>query len=195
MVCSSCLEHMQLFSENAHILREDQEAIDIITRAITKGDTQARLSKNSILDLLWPKVTLLFRPALLYAIIALLLIPTLKWMLQENSTLEARIQTIHLVGLRSQSNAAFSRALNLDGIIVLVCNETRPDSRYEITVSDNEGNLILWVPDFDRFDILGTGYLLFPKEKMLTGSYTLEVSQTLDTEHTTLKTFKFSIVQ
>lgn len=196
MVCEACLEKVRRFQDLAPVLRDDAEAVDIVTQTLAETASGGEQSQNSIWARLWPKASLPFKPAFLYAVIIMLLIPAVSTLIPTRGEKDSRLQTIHLVDLRSgNGQMAFSAAEGLDGVIVIVFSKALPNQKYDIAISDTHGKTVVHIEHFDGFNVLGTGYLLFPKENMIAGEYTLTISQYREGERSILKTYDFTVVQ
>ncbi|MCK5126266.1 MAG: hypothetical protein KAR42_08410 [candidate division Zixibacteria bacterium] len=195
MTCTFCLEQIRSFQDEASVLLNDSDAQEIIAQAVEKESRPNRGKTKSIWSFLWPNAPVIFRPALLYPIIILLLIPAVLWFIPDAFDTESRVQTIHLSGMRSQAEETFSCELGFDGIIVFVCTEARSGEQYDITVYDKIDNVVINVTGFNCIDLLGTGYLLYPSDKMSAGDYKLQIAQMRDGKRIVLKEYKFSIIQ
>jgi len=124
---------------------------------------------------LWPDVPVVFKPAVIYVLVLILLYPTLTGVFTSPTGRFGQLQSISLSPLRSGGTEAFSASLGRDGVVSFFYRNADPKGRFTVVIKDADGSIIMEDKAFTAFDDLKIGWLIFPAGLMKPGRCTLEV--------------------
>jgi len=194
MRCEFCFGRVSEFEKYAAALRNNPGVRALAGEEEEAYDKQETLS-GRLKTYLWPRKPLIFKPAMIYVLILLLIYPAwlgLRVAFESNDRIRP-VQTIRLVSNRMPFQNTFDMSSGLDGIISFEFPPSRDDRRYLIIVTAGDGNELVRYDNFP--DISGTGMneLLIPRELMKPGDYRLVV---FDTEaDSTIMVQRFNIIE
>lgn len=181
--CEFCFNEVKAFNEGTDLLSNDRDIRSLITEYAPEAKQLRSLSER-FKEYVWPRVPVIFRPAFLYIIIALIIIPAAITIpsyfvpapLTEEASAPAAFQEIHLTPFRNPSRESFNINKETDGIINIVCPETVPNHSYQIVIINKDsGREVMRYVDYDGFDKYGKARLLFPRGKMTTANYAVRI--------------------
>jgi len=173
--CEHCFNHLKQFEKEAALLQSDPDISRVIEEAL--GENPMTISSwGRFLKYFWPNAPLPFRPAIVYILIAILIIPVYLWLTTVRDDDIRSVQTITLFPERSTAGETLHINAGEDGLITFLMRGASPDKKYQIVVTTNDGTEIFRDDDFSRFDEFGTGHLLLPIPRMKPGKYRLTIT-------------------
>lgn len=194
MKCNYCFKEVASFSAQADLLRENQTVIDETARTAERDYASSEKPGliNRLLSNLWPKSPIIFRPAISFLIIILLLIPAYQGIRIDD---EAGIKPVETISLYPDRSAGVKEVVVGEADIVLsfVFPDAIVDKEYIIELSDIRGNILLREDSFTGFDEYQTGYLFMPSGKFKPGIYQLTISDPETASNENTQVFRFKI--
>ncbi len=189
--CESCYEEVARFEKASGLLRTDPDVRREVRLAAEAKERQPSLV-TSLLKYLWPETPLVFRPAVAFFLLALMIYPAYQGMKGGESGLR-QIQTISLIPSRSTATAVFQSASNQDGLISFVCPGAEVGKEYRLVIEKQDGTEILSTDSFTGFDEYETGRIVVPLGRLSKGTYRLVISDPQDTDATREQVYVFEV--
>jgi len=177
MHCQYCFNEVREFQKWSQMLLSSNLIKESVALATT-ADHRAKTSSKSIKVYLWPDIPIVFRPALYMILLLLMIIPSylgLKQMFGDDQKIRP-VQKISLVSTRTVNNNVLSIGTKLDGLISFAVPDPMAIACYRITISDENGAIIMQDDNFNNISRSGMGEIIFPHVKMRTGTYHLTVT-------------------
>jgi len=174
--CEYCFDEVQSFAEESSFLVSD-EAVKNLIAGFDYAPQQIPLAKKRLWRLLWPSETPYFlKPALLYLIVLLMIVPAFRGLTLLPDERVQTIQAINLLPIRSADNPVLKPVAGDKGLINFVFDGAETGKSYIVNIKSIEGDLIYIDSDFRDFDSFQTGRLILPISKMKTGDYILTIT-------------------
>lgn len=173
--CDYCFEQVQAFASAATVLADDGDVKKLVDRQVNVQPKNLR-SGNWFRRHLWPDSPLLLRPGLLYAVIVLMLIPTLRSLRMAGEPRIAPVQTAVFSQSRSAIQPEFSLSEGEYGVAAVVYREARQGTCYRVVVRHERGKYSSRTR-LCNFDVHGTGHLALSLNNLPLGSYRLEIHE------------------
>ncbi|MCP4633886.1 MAG: zf-HC2 domain-containing protein [candidate division Zixibacteria bacterium] len=178
--CEECYNRVRNFESKSHTLLTNDGIKDIVAGPNSEGWTEQSFMIR-IWKYLWPNFPILFRPALVYSMLILILIP-IYFSLNDNDSDSIRsIQSIMLMTIRSSDSAVFKIKGSEEGILCFFCDGVNPGKGYQVSIKSSDGNEVYRDNNFTGFDDYEMGRLLIPICQMDSGNYCLEIKDPSDT--------------
>jgi hypothetical protein len=175
MRCDYCLNEVRTFQETADCIVSDPDVREIIQDSATKvSETRSRATQY--LRYLWPETPLVFRPALIYLVILLMIVPAY-WGLRNLGSGRIRtIQTIELFPDRSTGKDVFQLHEGGEGLIGFLYRDAVPGEAYHVVIETDEGEMVFSDDSYDAFNEFGVGHLAVSLSEMKPGRYRLTIT-------------------
>ena len=175
--CEHCFEQLKSFEREASLLTTDEGVKELIGEFATEGYPQAESFLKKLWRYIWPETPLLFKPALAYLLILLLIIPAYRGLMRlTKDSIRPVDQTILLTPLRSTEEATFEIGRGGDGEISFVFEDAVAGQSYQVAIESEDGRVVYKNDTFREFDAHKTGRLILPLVKMKPGGYRLVIS-------------------
>ncbi|UCG60433.1 MAG: zf-HC2 domain-containing protein [Candidatus Zixiibacteriota bacterium] len=178
--CESCYEEVARFDQASTLLRTDMDVRREARMAAEAKERQPSLVTN-LLRYLWPETPLVFRPAVAFFLLALMIYPAYQGMKDGDSELR-QIQSISLIPSRSIATAVFNEASDHDGLISFVFPGAEVGKKYRLVIEDTDGTEVMSIDNFTGFDEYETGRIVVPLGRMSKGTYRLVISDPKGTD-------------
>jgi len=196
MECPYCFNEVKQFMPRGAFLRSSprikQELAKGLKESVQGGGYGERLKRY-----FWPKAPYIYRPAILYALILILLLPAiggLRYLLRTEEESAVRpVQTIFLTTTRSLQRSVFKIAEGVDGAIFFSCPGIKEGSEYQLEIALEDGREIFSDDHFRDFDERKSGQLLYPRELMTPGNYLLVIRGLVQDSLRVICDYAFSI--
>jgi len=193
--CEYCFDEVQSFAEESSFLASDKAVKDLIA-GFSETRQQAPLSKKRLWHILWPSDTPFFlRPALLYIVVLLMIVPAFRGLSLLPDEQVRPIQAINLLPIRSADNQVLKLGVGDEGLINFVFDGAEAGKGYSVDIKSIEGDLIYSDSDFRDFDSFQTGRLILPLSKMKPGNYILTITDLLAQPPYDKKEYSFKIAR
>ena len=191
MHCPHCFEEIEAFQQAALTLASDEEAKAMLATAADSSRTTT--SRARIIDLLWPKTNIIFRPALAWAAI-LLLLPFAYQGLNQEGPAEDRVATIDTVDLTSQRGISTVIEPNHQSDLLLRFSfgSAVPGQAYQVILASQSGVTIFEDAQF-AFSNEQLGQLRIPAGVLMPGTYWVVISDPSDPSILGTDTLKFRV--
>ena len=175
--CEHCFNQLKDFEREASLLLSDDEAKQLIKEAATEEYPQSESFLRRLWQYLWPETPLVFKPALAYALILLMILPAYYGL---RKSPEGRIspvcQVLRLSPDRSPAGDVFKISVGGDGVLSFVFRGAVAGESYQVAIESEDGRVLFRNDTFNSFDEYGTGRLFLPLGKMKPGSYRLVIT-------------------
>jgi hypothetical protein len=179
--CQYCLQEFKAF-ETESVLMNRSAVLQDALRGL-----EAEPRRKTIWSKLWPEVPVLYRPALAYLLLLLMVYPTYRGLVLRQQGPEVRpeatagelvrpVQKIDLVPARSSETKSFKLGAEPEGIINFVFRGAKPGESYQVVIETEEGKIIQQVKGYRNFDRNGTGTLSVSVRQMKAGTYFLTIT-------------------
>jgi len=192
--CDYCFNELMSFERESALLTSDE---DVKARIGEVAEEEQSLSASSFTRFwryIWPDTPVIFRPALAYLLILLLIFPVYRWV--ELLTKE-RIRPVQTIGLfpdrSSADDDAFKISLGEDGLLTFVFRDAVVGENYRVVIHSVDGKVVFRDDDFNSFDEYETGRLLLPLSRMITGTYWLMITDVRADSTSVIRKYSFSI--
>jgi hypothetical protein len=173
--CDHCYEAVRLFAPWAELLRTDGEIHGLVREAAEAPEAaDSRASRWG--RYLWPPWPLVFRPAMIYLLVLILLYPAYRGLHYSTTRPVQHIQAITLVPSRSAAAEGAVLQSGRDASIAFVFRGAQPGKTYRVRLTTDQGRVMYEEEAFTGFDNYETGQILFPAERMRPGAYLLELT-------------------
>ena len=180
MQCEYCFRQVKDFQREAALLFGDDEVREAV-RGIDRADWKQNSPTSKLKRYLWPDSPFIFKPAVAYFLVLLLIGPVYLGLRQSGPDHIAEFATVELTGVRSTED----QVLRISGepwakVRFWIGN---PDSIsvYSLTVVCSETeDTVLKVDEFRGFDEYGLGEVLLHVRRLSPGRYTLAINSSSD---------------
>jgi hypothetical protein len=178
--CEYCFEQLKSFERQANLLASDEEVKELIRESTMEEYAQPESFLKKLWRYIWPETPLLFKPALAYLLILLLILPAyygLRKVTETGTETEiGPVQNISLTPLRSMGEDVFKISLGKDGLINFVFEGAITGKSYQVIIKSIDGKVVYQDDAFKEFDEYRMGRLLLPLNKMKMGDYQLIIT-------------------
>ncbi|MEZ5359797.1 MAG: zf-HC2 domain-containing protein [Candidatus Zixiibacteriota bacterium] len=178
--CDACLSALKELQPYNEILRLDTETRGNL-KVISGNALDSGRRSGSIVQYIWPDTPLVFRPAISYFLV-LLLLGILLWPTDGRETKESpvtidnvgQVQIVTFAGIRDGSEQGFSLSDTRRCLVRFLYTKADKGKPYRVAIENESGETILTEDGF-RFDKNKTGYYLVPRSVMSPGKFTLKL--------------------
>ena len=174
--CEHCFNQLSNFELQASLLSSSDEVKELITGAAREEYPQSESLLKRLWRYIWPETPFLFKPALAYLLILLMILPAYHGLKRLTNDRIRSVQTISLFPDRSPDEDVFKVGVGGDGLLRFVFRGAIAGQAYELTIESEDGAVIFRDSAFDRFDEYGAGQLLLPLARMKPGSYRMVIA-------------------
>lgn len=189
--CESCYEEAARFEKASTMLRTDVDVRREVRLAVEGKEHQPSVV-TGLLRYLWPETPLVFRPAVAFFLLALMIYPAYQGMKSEEGGLR-QIQSISLIPSRSAATAVFNEASDHDGLISFVCPGAEAGKEYRLVIEKQDGTEVMSIDRFTGFDEYETGRIVVPLGRLSQGTYRLVISDALATDTNREQVYVFEV--
>jgi len=178
--CKHCFEQLKSFEREANLLVSDQKVKELIRKSVVEESQESESFLKKLWRFIWPDTLLIFKPALAYLLILILIFPTyygLRKVAETETGTEIRpVQIINLTPFRSAGEGVFKISLGKDGLISFVFEGAVVGKSYQVLIKSEDDRVIFQDDVFNTFDEYANGRLLLPLAKMKPGDYRLTIT-------------------
>jgi hypothetical protein len=194
MKCEHCWQEVQSFKSEAALLATNGDVKEVVKQADATYSVPESTARK-IWRYLWPDSPIIFRPALAYLLVLVMIVPAYYglWLANAGQDKSMRAQMITLVPGRSTSDAVFKISSGYYGLIKLVYPDAVPGGRYRVVVMTTDSIEIVRYENFDGFDKYGSGKVSVPLTMMKPGTYRLIVSDPVAESLSPLLDYRFTV--
>ena len=196
MSCDYCYGELKQFAPRGIMLGGSPDVKQALDEKLAAAQRK-RLSQRKTPEYDRPGIFFAFKPAFLYLIIVLLMVPSyfgVSKMFESGTSPAIRpVQLIYLTPTRSPITNVFESTREMDGIIFVACTGANTKSCYRLEISTDEDNPVFVIDKFDQFDERGTAQLILPRELMKKGDYRLIVRESEADSSRVLCRYEFGI--
>jgi hypothetical protein len=173
--CEHCHNLLTGFERESSLLVSSEAAREAVERALLPQVGLRRFA-GRIWRRLWPDAPFVFRPAVIYVVILLLIVPAYLGLRGPDALLVTEVgQTVHLSPTRTVS-AAFSKTADDNGLLTFEFDGYRPDGVYRVAIEFEDGAVVYENSEFSSFDEREIGGLNLEISEMAPGRYRLTVT-------------------
>lgn len=191
--CEHCFEELKAFEQQAALLVSDHDIRRVVQGLGGRETIPAQSLLRRVWRYLWPDAPVLFRPALAWLIILLLIVPAYLGLRDSPEMKIGRPQVVNLTPGRSTTEDSFQTHLQRDGLLQFVFYGAAGGKSYRVLIQSEEGNVIYRNHHFDGFDQYGRAQLVFPSAKMKPGVYRLIITDPLAEPPLNTREYSFRI--
>ncbi len=169
MQCDHCLRELREFENYAGVIQRSSVARTVV-------DQQVNQRPETLWRRLWPVGPLFLKPAVLYGLLALLLVPAYFGITSQFSgPSDIRpVQSLVLSPIRSAESPSISSSGGPEGVAYVLFPDAVSGKNYQLRITDETGRIIATRADV-RFDANGGATLLVPLSTMHSGIYRLAI--------------------
>ena len=167
LVCDACFQKAQEFEPYVKRLRSESVGGKVVKRYAQENSAHQR---TGLWRLLWPKESMILKPAVALVIILALLYPAYLGLSGSHRPEVRRLQAIQLVPDRSGNERG---VVDRDVVLSFVFEGAKPGREYDVQLQDETGRVLYHDQRFTGFDTFGTGFLLLPRVMLRTSDYRL----------------------
>jgi hypothetical protein len=173
--CDYCFNEVSSMADEIGALLYDdsvkETTAELARQPIQSGDQPAGLWRY-----LWPlKTPFVFRPAFIYTLLVIALIPAFIGLNLTSGSRVRPIQSIGLVQVRSAEIMSLDRSKGSDAIVNFILDSYTNGDNLSVTIRSTNGEIVYNDNDFIGMDERGIGRLYIAIDKFKEGKYTLEV--------------------
>jgi phage shock protein PspC (stress-responsive transcriptional regulator) len=190
--CESCFESVREFERAATLMRTDTEIRQNV-RMVVDGISQRKSLLPSLVRYLWPQTPLVFKPAVAFFVMALLIYPAYLGMRGSGDSGMRQIQSISLLPTRASTGAVLKASSGQDGLISFVYPGAIKGHVYRLAIESEDGKVVMSEDSFAGFDEYETGYIVIPIDRFGKGTYRLVISDTESTNNYSEQVYVFEI--
>lgn len=176
MECEHCFNQLKSFERGAALLSSDDEVKKLIKEAVREEYPQSESLLKRLWRCIWPETPFVFKPALAYIVILLMILPAYYGLKRSPERSIMRVQQISLIPHRSGAESVFKISAGGDGLIRFVFRGAIPGENYHVLIQSENGRVIFQDDSFDEFDEYGAGLLSLSLTKLKPGSYKLVIT-------------------
>ncbi len=174
--CDHCFSEVEQFTRESSLLSSDEAVMelvrDVVGTVVGRESLAGRLWRH-----LWPQAPLVFRPALSYLVILLMLVPAYYGLRKTDPRGEIRtVQSIDLFPDRSSVEETLIVTTGGDGLVNFLFRDAKPGRKYRVVVESESGRIVFRDDGYSGFDRYGIGRLVLPISRMEAGTYSLTVT-------------------
>ena len=173
--CDYCFNEVSsMVDEIGALLYDDsvkETTAELAGQSIQSGDQPAGFWRY-----LWPiKTPFVFRPAFIYTLLLIALIPAVIGLNLTSSDRVRPIQSIGLVQIRSAEIMSLDRSKGGDAIVNFILDSYTNGDNLSVTIISAKGEVVYIDTNFIGIDDRGIGRLYLAIDEFKEGKYTLEV--------------------
>ncbi|PKK85095.1 MAG: hypothetical protein CVT49_00710 [candidate division Zixibacteria bacterium HGW-Zixibacteria-1] len=185
--CDYCYAEVKKFMPRGLMLGRAADVKKALQEKLADIGTEPS-SRKKLSQYLWPRLPLILKPAFLYFLILVLLVPSymgLKKITEYEYGKEIKpVQMIYLTPTRTPVKNVFESGKETDGVIFIACPGVDKNNSYILEILTESNLPVLVIDDFDKFDERGTAQLVLPWKLMKNGNYQLIIREsTADSTH------------
>lgn len=175
MVCDHCFNELESFRNEATLLSDDARIKGIVRDAARK-DSASEAFLKKLRRYVWPDVPVLFKPALAYLLILIMLVPAYRGFIGQSDEQIGYVRTVRLLPDRSGSECVLDANSGKSGLLSFVFRGAVPGDTYSVVILTDDGEEVFRDDSFDGFDQYETGQLLISHDEMSPGGYRLVIT-------------------
>jgi len=175
LTCDYCLKEMENFEREAVVMNCDNELKKAAGDALSGSESVF----NKLRQYLWPDAPIIFKPAVAYIVVLLLVLPAYHGLRKMAGPAVTPVQSISLTPMRSARDRIFQTTSGTDVLVSFIFDGAEQGSLYLVTLASDDGKIIFTDDAFSGFDEIGTGRLIWPKDKIKPGRYQLTITDPL----------------
>ena len=168
--CESCFSEIKKFDKTAELVANDPDIRKALGEVIT-GTCVSESIWVKIWKYLWSDTLWVFKPALAYFLIILLVYPAYIGLVGIGNNKIKPVNSIFLVPERSSKTEVLS--IDKDLVIGFVYRSAEVGKRYKIILKSNNDDIIFKDDNYTGFNKNEVGKLFLPFNKLKTGNYRL----------------------
>jgi hypothetical protein len=174
--CDHCLNEVKSFRQETALLAGDSE-VKSITEAKSRMAVESKSLPERILGAIWPKTSFVLKPAVMYAVILLMLIPAYYGLRRDQGSAVTEIsQTLELVDRRDDSIGSFNRDQGEWVLLTFQHDSAEVGESYHLTIESEDGEVIHDNPEYRGFDWTRRGKLQLRLSDFEPGKYRLLIT-------------------
>jgi len=191
--CDRCFEEVKVFLDESRILYQDQEVRQVVGQAAKPAASPPATLLQKLRRFLWPEVPLVARPALVYMLLLLMVVPAyrgmVEWMgpiedspLAESPQIEAvhQLRTIFVPSVRDGSDLLISRKEGDKVALVFQFWSGTSGMNFPAVVTSLDGDIPYRKEEMITVDLYDQGGLGFYLPLMNSGRYQIEIGEVTD---------------
>jgi hypothetical protein len=150
---------------------------------------------EKILRHFWPSSPFLLRPAIIYIIMLLMILPAftgISRLFLDNGNIRP-VQSIYLSPTRTSTSGTFHISTGIDGCISFVVPGTKAGRNFRIRIMNHDNNKIVMDHEFTSLDESERGQLLFPMTMMKPGRFRMIITDSTSDSLHIVADYRFKI--
>jgi len=173
--CDYCFRRVSDFDREAKLLALDPEVRELVISAGPGGEGKDHLMEK-IRRYIWPDVPLIFRPALAYLLVLIMIYPVYLGLRgRDHRDIRSIRNTVYLSDLRSVTQRPVLTIDHGEGAVMIYYDEAETDRAYTLVVESDSGREVFRKPNFVRFDRSGNSLVIISRDYLPKGKYLLRI--------------------
>ena len=193
LTCEHCLKEIESFEREAAVMNYDDELKKAAKEKAGDALSESESLFSKLRQYLWPEAPIIFKPAMAYIVVLLLVLPAYNGMTRLKSRAVRPVQSISLIPMRSVQERIVRTASGTDVLISFVFDGAEEGSLYEVILASEDDEIIFSDDAFSGFDEIGMGGLICPEDKLKPGRYQLKIINPRDDTPTGTQDYSFTV--
>jgi hypothetical protein len=193
--CKHCLDELQSFETASRLLVSNGDVGAVLEQTL-QGDAVPGSLLRRVWRRLWPQGPVVFKPAILYALLLALLLPAF-YGLQGPRELgfQEFQQVIELTPTRSASVATLRKSVGDLGIITFNFRGLEQAESYHLSIQSEDGTVVYDNPEYGSAGEYGRGSLMLPVSELEPGRYELSIENAQSQRAPTRRVHYFRVTE
>jgi hypothetical protein len=173
--CEYCHNSLREFEQKASLLKTSGKARAVIDEVLMEAaDKESLLGR--IWNHIWPRTPFVFKPAVAYLLIMILIIPAFQGLRRsEVPSVNEIKQTINLIPTRTTAKA-LTKEISDNALLMFRFEGCHPGGKYKVMIESEDGDIIYLNNNFVSFDEREIGSLNLTISRMKIGIYRMTIT-------------------
>lgn len=173
--CDCCYDELSSFEQHIELL--DDSEVNVVLEKALRGVSEPAPFLKRLWRLLWPDRSFVSKPAPAYALVLLLLMPSIYGLKQllHTPTHIRPAQILSFSGTRAAEEPMIELSCGADIVLVFPVPEVTTGTELRLVIEAEDGREVLRLDEFRSIDEHGRGSIILPLAGMKPGNYVLTV--------------------
>ncbi|MBD3234766.1 MAG: hypothetical protein GF315_13655 [candidate division Zixibacteria bacterium] len=171
--CDACYSSVKEFKAHSDTMVRSELIKGTVSQGI--AETEPKGSFEKLRRYLLPDVPVIFRPAFLYLLLLVVLIPLVISMIQMRGTNIESVQYQDLISTRSAKRTVLEKDLSNQATLTFFYPDARHNRNYRLIITHENGQVIYKDENYNMFNEYQTGAINLDIENLTPGRYNLTI--------------------
>lgn len=187
--CDFCSERVERLDRLMKLLTADGDVAKVLADLASEAE-QGKSLWHKMKSHLWPTATFVFKPAIAYLFVLLLLYPAYLGLKNANSVRPHSIHSITLTRTRAMTRTVNA---NEDVLVSFQVSGAWPGEPLQLLVKRENGEIVYENESYAELDEYAVGRILFPAGSLASGTYELSIKRAHGDQEGPHVEFKFTV--